>query len=948
MKFKKSVAAIAAAAMVMSTMALTPVSVYAAPVSVGTSISGSFSKAESGTGSINTQVLASWGKAIKATDYSKVVITYSITNLGNATQLALCLNSGDKNPNGCGWKATSYVTATEGASQTIEFDLSTIGDTSFEWVGLDVLGTSGEEFSGTITIDSYELVEVPRDPMIDFGSDVLKTDGSGQYEWAQANFVSNESSEMADADLTGVTKAVFRARVLDLGYGWSNGLFYTNPYKETLENGDEKGDWQTRSFGASEAHKNDAKDVVITDTGDFTVEVPFNVVDTNKFYQLGWGTGVAKGAFKLYGIDFYAGSTKIGTWSVSGTWDGPKKAAVSDVVPDAVEVTADKTAVVGTPVALTAAVSNKNAEISVKYKLEWTVTKDGAATTDATIVPGENNTATLTATKAGEYYVVCAVKSEDGNTEYVSHHVSFIFTEADVKPVAVIVSADRDDTITNSDIILTANIKGAADATVNVPCDIVWTVSGEGATVTPSEDGKTATVTSSKAGEYTVTCTVNAKGETEKVSGTVDVKFKEPVKPEVVTVKADKTTVTAGTPVTISREISGPNGETTFDVGYGIKWSVSPESGATIKEKGMDAILNATEAGEYTVTCTVHAEGDQTVNYATGTVTVTVEAATNPFDLTVEKDDLYVGESTTASAKRDGEAISVKWTSSDEKIATVDENGVITAVAAGDVTITATPEDGSPRSVVITVVAATKEYKVEKFVDRLYNTLLGRDPDEHSADHKNDLLADKTACDVARNFVLSEEFQNKGLTNEEVVDKMYLTFLGRPADEAGKADWVKRLDNGCSYAHVFYGFTQCKEFAEICADYGIVVGTYEVESPRDVNCNLTAFVTRLYGKVLDRKYDVLGLDNHTAKYLETGDIYAMAYDFIFSPEFVEKKLSDEDFVEIMYNTFFDRASDPEGKANWLKLLAEGGTREDVLKGFVGSNECAELVESFKI
>lgn len=621
---------------------------------------------------------------------------------------------------------------------------------------------------------------------------------------------------------------------------------------------------------------------------------------------------------------------------------------VADVLPDAVEITRKNTEVVGTPAVLTANVSNKNAEITVKYKLEWTVTKDGAATTDATIVPGENNTATLTATKAGEYYVVCAVKSEDGKTEYVSNNASFIFTAADVKPVEVSVSADRDDTITDSDIVLTANIKGAADATVNVPCDIVWTVSGEGATVTPSEDGKTATVTSSKAGEYTVTCTVNAKGETEKVSGTVDVKFKEPVKPEVVTVTADKTTVTAGTPVTISRELSSSDGKTAFDVGYGIKWSVSPESGATIKEKGMDAILNATEAGEYTVTCTVHAEGDPTVIYATGTVTVTVEAATNPFDLTVEKDDLYVGESTTASAKRDGEAISVKWTSSDEKIATVDENGVITAVAVGNVTITATPEDGSPRSVVITVVAATKEYMVTSFVNRLYNTLLGRNPDEHSADHKNDLLADKTACEVARNFVLSEEFLNKGLTNEEVVDKMYMTFLGRPADEAGKADWVNRLNNGCSYAHVFYGFTQCNEFAEICADYGIKVGTYEVESPRDVNCNLTAFVTRLYGKVLDRKYDVLGLDNHTAKYLETGDIYAMAYDFIFSPEFVEKKLSDEDFVEIMYNTFFDRASDPEGKANWLKLLAEGGTREDVLKGFVGSNECAELVESFKI
>lgn len=731
MKFKKSVAAIAAAAMVMSTMALTPVSVYAAPVSVGTSISGSFSEAESGTGSINTQVLASWGKAIKATDYSKVVITYSITNLGNATQLALCLNSGDKNPNGCGWKATSYVTATEGASQTIEFDLSTIGDTSFEWVGLDVLGTSGEAFSGTITIDSYELVEVPRDPMIDFGC------SSGG--WAQGDFVTNESPEMVDADLTGVTKAVFRARANDLNWGWNNGKFYAQPYKGVGADGKDEGDWNDVAFGGTECNST----VTLTDTGDFEVEVPFKVIDTNKFYQLGWGTGVAEGAFKLYGIDFYKGSTKIGTWSVTGTWDGPTK--VADVVPNAVEVSADKTSeVVGTPVALTAAVT------------------------------------------------------------------------------------------------------GSGDITVP----------------------------------------------------------------------------------------------------YNVEWTVDPAEGATVTGDKTSAALSATAAGTYTVTCTVKpAEGGDP--YATDSVQVTFTAPINPIDVTANAKELYTGETTQATATRDGKAVSVTWKSSDEKIATVDEKGVITAVGKGTVTITATPEDGSPASVVIKVKEAGQEEKVEKFVDRLYNTLLGRDPDENSADHKNDLLDGKTACEVARNFVLSDEFLNKGLTNEEVVDKMYMTFLGRPADEAGKADWVNRLNNGCSYAHVFYGFTQCNEFAEICADYGIEVGTYKVESPRDVNCNLTAFVSRLYGKVLGRTYDVPGLDNHTAKYLEKGDIYAMAYDFIFSPEFTEKELTNEEFVEIMYQTFFNRPGD-DCKVDWIKLLDDGGSREDVLKGFVGSQECAELVESFKI
>lgn len=733
MKFKKSVAAIAAAAMVMSTMALTPLSVYAAPVSVGTSVSGTFSAPTNGDkGSFNIDVLNSWGKKLKKSDYEKVVLTYSITDVGNASQVALCINGND-----CGWTGT-YAAAAEGNSLTLEYDLSKLGGATFEWVGVQVIAADGEngaDFTGNIKIESYELVEVARDPMIDFGS------SSG--DWEQGDFINNETPEMVDADLTGVTKAVFRARAYDLNSGWNNGKFYAQPYKGVGADGNDVGEWKDASFGGDKS----TCDVTLSDTGDFKVEVPFNIVDTNKFYQLGWGTGVAKGAFKLYGIDFYAGSTKIGTWSVSGTWDGPKKAAVSDVVPNKVVIGSDKTAeLVGTSVPLTATITSESGEtISVDYTVDWTVDPAEGAT-----VTGDKTSAALSATKAGEYTVTCTVKAEDGTT------------------------------------------------------------------------------------------------------------------------------------------------------------------------------------------------------YATDSVKVTFTAPINPIDVTADAKELYTGETTQATATRDGKAVSVTWKSSDEKIATVDEKGVITAVGKGTVTITATPEDGSPASVVIKVKEAGQEEKVEQFVDRLYNTLLGRVPDEHSADHKNDLLADKTACDVARNFVLSEEFLNMGLTNEEVVDKMYMTFLGRPADEAGKADWVNRLNNGCSYAHVFYGFTQCNEFAEICADYGIKVGTYEVESPRDVNCNLTAFVSRLYGKVLGRTYDVPGLDNHTAKYLKTGDIYAMAYDFIFSPEFTEKELTNEEFVEIMYQTFFNRGSDPEGKAHWLEVLAGEGTREDVLKGFVGSQECAELVESFKI
>ena len=117
---------------------------------------------------------------------------------------------------------------------------------------------------------------------------------------------------------------------------------------------------------------------------------------------------------------------------------------------------------------------------------------------------------------------------------------------------------------------------------------------------------------------------------------------------------------------------------------------------------------------------------------------------------------------------------------------------------------------------------------------------------------------------------------------------------------------------------------------------------------RDVSSKLTAFVSRLYTKALNRSYDVDGLNNHTANYIANHDLYQLAYDFIFSSEFLEKDLSDEDFVDTMYRTFFDREGDPDGRADWLGRMKSGMSREQVLAGFVGSQECADLVAKFGI
>lgn len=73
-----------------------------------------------------------------------------------------------------------------------------------------------------------------------------------------------------------------------------------------------------------------------------------------------------------------------------------------------------------------------------------------------------------------------------------------------------------------------------------------------------------------------------------------------------------------------------------------------------------------------------------------------------------------------------------------------------------------------------------------------------------------------------------------------------------------------------------------------------------------------------------------------------------AYGLVFSPEFIGKNPSNENFVNYMYDAFFGRAADSEGFAAWVKVLEDGGTYEEVFNGFTGSPEFANLCASYGI
>lgn len=107
------------------------------------------------------------------------------------------------------------------------------------------------------------------------------------------------------------------------------------------------------------------------------------------------------------------------------------------------------------------------------------------------------------------------------------------------------------------------------------------------------------------------------------------------------------------------------------------------------------------------------------------------------------------------------------------------------------------------------------------------------------------------------------------------------------------------------------------------------------------------FVYRCYKKVLGRAPDVSGLNAWTKVLLEKTDTpEQVAYGFVFSDEYQNKKVSDETYVKMLYEVFLDRTYDQAGLKAWIGQLQKGESRYQVFLGFAYSDEFKKLYESY--
>ena len=240
-----------------------------------------------------------------------------------------------------------------------------------------------------------------------------------------------------------------------------------------------------------------------------------------------------------------------------------------------------------------------------------------------------------------------------------------------------------------------------ADATNTA---VVWTSSNKNVAIV-NANGR---ITALSKGTAVITVTTVSGGETATCNVTVT--EEEKVQPTGITLNRSTLTLEKDDTSQLVATVTPSNCEDTTVLWDSSDWNVIKvdlNGKITARDYGTAEVTATTSDGKYTAKCTVTVE--KPVVKVTG---ITI----NKTALTLEKDATEQLLAGTQPATADNAKII--WSSSNENIVTVDQNGTITAVGYGDATITAKTEDGGytktcivsvPQNIAVTGISLSKE-----------------------------------------------------------------------------------------------------------------------------------------------------------------------------------------------------------------------------------------------
>lgn len=152
---------------------------------------------------------------------------------------------------------------------------------------------------------------------------------------------------------------------------------------------------------------------------------------------------------------------------------------------------------------------------------------------------------------------------------------------------------------------------------------------------------------------------------------------------------------------------------------------------------------------------------------------------------------------------------------------------------------------------------------------------------------------------------------------EEFVTQQYRDFLARDPDAGGLEFWSNQLRSGINPGGLVEFMVSQPEFSEAVAP-----------------------IVRLYNAHFRRSPDFAGLQFWADQFRNGVPLAGISDEFARSAEFQNTygALTDDAFVDLVYNNVFDRNADAGGKAFWLTQLGGGLSRGSMMAEFSESPE----------
>jgi len=125
--------------------------------------------------------------------------------------------------------------------------------------------------------------------------------------------------------------------------------------------------------------------------------------------------------------------------------------------------------------------------------------------------------------------------------------------------------------------------------------------------------------------------------------------------------------------------------------------------------------------------------------------------------------------------------------------------------------------------------------------------------------------------------------------------------------------------------------------------------SYSASLSCDQGYKVDQFVKRFYKVVLGRDADDRGREKWDRDLIfQTKTAADVAKGFVFSAEFENKNTDDDAYLATLYKAFFNREADAKGIEYWLERIDGGLSREEVLDGFLYSDEFVTLSNDYGI